>query len=166
MGNGSSCLDEFLSPLELERLKAETGFTNKHLRRLCIRFKHLDRCGKGYLDRDDLLFRLNELILNPVGDLIVDSLFDSATASAASEASSAGSLRRSPPIPDRLHFKEFVKAFAVFRPITSSTPEDGINSRVSKVRFLFNIADRSRNGHVSKEDLQDLLMQLLGGTLR
>ncbi len=61
MGGNTSCLDNVLTPVELERLKAETGFTSKHVRRLYIRFKHLDRAGKGYLDRDDLLFRLNEV---------------------------------------------------------------------------------------------------------
>ncbi len=102
--------------------------------------------------------------------MIVDSLFDTASSPPISSSSSnAETLTMSSSVTghnDRLYFKEFVRAFAVFRPCHSSTPENGVNSRSAKVRFLFNIADRSRNGFVSREDLQDLLMQLLGSTLR
>ena len=38
--------------------------------------------------------------------------------------------------------------------------------RSSKVRYLFSIADRGRNGYLSKEDLLELLHSLMGTTLR
>ena len=36
-------------------LKAETGFETRQVRRLFMRFKHLDRSNKGYLEKSDLL---------------------------------------------------------------------------------------------------------------
>lgn len=44
-----------LTPEELTRLKAETGFTDDNIKRLFTRFQHLDKDGKGYLDKDDLM---------------------------------------------------------------------------------------------------------------
>ena len=37
------------------RLKVETGFDTRQVRRLFLRFKHLDRSNKGYLEKSDLL---------------------------------------------------------------------------------------------------------------
>ena len=36
-------------------IKAETGFETRQVRRLFMRFKHLDRLHKGYLEKSDLL---------------------------------------------------------------------------------------------------------------
>ena len=35
--------------------KAETGFETRQVRRLFMRFNHLDRSNKGYLEKSDLL---------------------------------------------------------------------------------------------------------------
>ena len=71
-----STLEEELTEVELEHLKvsvntknfivnvtyrlllcpkAETGFETRQVRRLFMRFKHLDRSNKGYLEKSDLL---------------------------------------------------------------------------------------------------------------
>ena len=105
--------------------------------------------------------------MNPVGDLIVDSMFDIEGHD------------------DRLYFKEFVRHFAHFQPCNNNTKPSHVNSRQahrtsharletlvhfrrrsSKVRYLFSIADRGRNGYLSKEDLLELLHSLMGTTLR
>ena len=36
-------------------LQAQTGFETRQVRRLFMRFHHLDRGNKGYLEKDDLL---------------------------------------------------------------------------------------------------------------
>jgi Ca2+-binding EF-hand superfamily protein len=60
-GKQSSGLDDELTTLDLDHLKAETGFTTRHLRRLFMRFRHLDRGNRGYLEKEDLMLRLNEV---------------------------------------------------------------------------------------------------------
>jgi len=145
MGGHVSKLEEELTELELERLKVETGFDTRQVRRLFLRFKHLDRSNKGYLEKPDLLV-LKEIHMNPVGDLIVDSMFDDAH-------------------DDRLKFKEFVRHFAHFQPSNHNTKPSHINSRSSKVRYLFSIADRGHNGYLSQDDLLELLHTLMGTTL-
>lgn len=44
-----------LEPREVQQLQAETGFTRGNIKRLFHRFQHLDKDGKGYLTKQDLM---------------------------------------------------------------------------------------------------------------
>lgn len=85
--------------------------------RLYSRFLSLDKQGRGFLDRDDLL-RIPELAINPLGDRIVDAFF-----------SGQGD-------GERMNFRHFINVLAHFRPINKRKP-NAINSRESKLKCKF-----------------------------
>ena len=82
--------------------------------RLYSRFLSLDKQGRGYLDREDLL-RIPELAINPLGDRIVDAFF------------------RGQGDGERMNFRQFINVLAHFRPINKRKP-NSVNSRESKLR--------------------------------
>ncbi len=48
-------LTTLVSAEEIKEVRKETGFTKTQVRRLFSRFHHLDKEGKGFLTRDDLM---------------------------------------------------------------------------------------------------------------
>lgn len=80
----------------------------------------MDKQGRGYLDREDLL-RIPELAINPLGDRIVDAFF---TGEKYSEHN------------NRLNFRQFINVLAHFRPINKRKP-NLVNSRESKLKCKF-----------------------------
>ena len=141
MGGSSTKHDYHLTDEELNRVKEETGFTTAQVKRLFHRFQVLDVDGVGYLTKDELL-RVQEvrrassssflasgsicelslpglcfqIVLNPLGDKIVDSFFEKDN--------------------EFLDFIDFARTFAVFRPVKDSTPKDAVNSRDAKVKSI------------------------------
>ncbi len=96
----------FPSTDELKSLKAQTGFNATQLQRLFRRFHHLDKEGKGFLTKDDLMHvhEVNEvpnlfgkinhgietryslqIVLNPIGERIVDMFFQQRNAASRYE---------------------------------------------------------------------------------
>jgi len=47
---------------EMKKIKKETGFNSTQIKRLFRRFHALDKGGKGYLTKEDLM-QVNEVIL-------------------------------------------------------------------------------------------------------
>ncbi len=62
----------------------------------------------------------------------------------------------------RIYFEDFAKAFAVFRPISSKTAPQAVNSREAKIRYLFNLVDLNQDGKFTADELHDLLEQMMG----
>ena len=60
MGSRGSKADYDLSPEDFSLIQRETGFSKAQVRRLFLRFKHLDKGGKGFLVKGDLL-RIKEV---------------------------------------------------------------------------------------------------------
>ena len=63
---------------ELASLRDETGFSLAQLSRLHSRFCKLDREGRGFLTRPDLL-NIPQLAINPLSDRIVHAIFSDTT---------------------------------------------------------------------------------------
>lgn len=133
-----------LSPEMLKEVKMETGFSTRQVNRLFSRFQQLDHDNTQYLTKADL-HHIKEIILNPVGDRIVDFFF-------------VGNC-------EQLTFPKFARIFAIFRPIKKHTPDSAINSRESKLKLLFALADSNEDGNVCKEDLFELLEMMMGAKL-
>ena len=55
MGNAFHTHDYTLSAEEVKVIKKETGFSEAQVKRLFRRFHHLDKGGKGYLTKEELL---------------------------------------------------------------------------------------------------------------
>ena len=70
--------------------------------------------------------------------------------------------------PKQLDFDQFVRTFAVFRPIHKRGAEDteAPNSVKNKVRFLFNMFEGDNEGHVHKKEVYDLLELMVGAEVR
>ncbi|TRY79139.1 hypothetical protein TCAL_13725 [Tigriopus californicus] len=130
-----------LSPEMLKEVKIETGFTTRQVNRLFSRFQQLDHDNTQYLTKEDL-GHIKEIILNPLGDRIVDFFFVGNS--------------------EYLTFPMFARIFAIFRPLEKHTPDSEINSRESKLKLLFRLADSNEDGSICKEDLFELLEMMMG----
>uniref|UniRef100_A0A7E4ZZ80 Calcineurin B homologous protein 1 n=1 Tax=Panagrellus redivivus TaxID=6233 RepID=A0A7E4ZZ80_PANRE len=145
MGNMQASL--MLQKEEINEISEETGFTKNQIVRLYSRFLSLDKQGRGYLDREDLL-RIPELAINPLGDRIVDAFFTGENSEAQT----------------KLNFRQFINVLAHFRPINKRRPSD-INSRESKLRFAFSMYDLTKNGYVGKEEFKFILNMMVGSNI-
>ena len=108
-----------------------------------------------------------QVILNPVGNKIVDGFF--------------------PPGREELSFEDFAQTFAIFRPQKSSKrplPDEAVNSREAKVasqtcmhsiffqtdasfvsfqiKFLYCLIDSDMDGWFCKEDIYNILILMMG----
>ncbi|XP_075251380.1 calcineurin B homologous protein 1-like [Convolutriloba macropyga] len=124
---------------------------------LKTRFDALDRGFKGYLDRSDFL-AIPELVLNPVGDRIIDLFF---------QQSPEDSHRMG----EQLTFRSFLRAIVIFRPVKdkgcgnnlpASLEESTPNSRRNKLAFAFRMYDLNGDGAISKEEILAVLMMMVG----
>lgn len=88
--------------------------TPNQIERLYSRFTSLDRGDCGTLSRDDFL-RIPELAINPLGERIVNSFF------------------QSDDFNDRVNFRQFMQVLAHFIPIKKNK-ENRLNTREEKLR--------------------------------
>ncbi len=83
---------------------------------------------------------------------------------------------------DRIHFEDFARTFATFRPINKNTATYAVNSREAKViklikcnvwtkyyynlkfqiKYLFSMVDMQGEGQFTVDNLHDLLEQMMG----
>ena len=149
MGSKSSVLQE-----NLQEIATETGFTQNQINRLYSRFNSMDTNNKGFLDKEDFAV-ISE---NPVRDRIIEVLFE--------DHASQG----------KLNFRQFAKVFATFKRSpggssnkkkedTSETTSNEPSSRENKLRFLFNMYDRDKDGCINKTELLSILNMLVGDNL-
>lgn len=161
----------------------ETGFTKNQLVRLYSRFQRMDRDNDGVLRREDFL-RIPELVINPLGDRIVNAFFrrpfEKQQQFAGGSANNVAQ-RGTDNFPNNDHannviadnqsgngdddeevdFKKFVRVLAVFRPVkTNRRPV--LNSREDKLRFAFQIYDLDEDDKMSREELLSVLRELVG----
>ena len=113
---------------------------------------------QGYVSSDELM-NIPELSINPLARRL-ERLFDSINFKVRARSHDLLSLRR--PLPryrfQRYHgVQEFVGLLAAF------SPKAG---RAEKLQFLFTVHDIDGDGMLSSEDLQLMLRQLAGTSLR
>ncbi|XP_065137382.1 calcineurin B homologous protein 2 [Paramisgurnus dabryanus] len=130
---------------KLEELMQETGFSSAHIIRLHDRFKYLDREKKGHLCPQDF-GEIKGLAMNPIGDRIIDAFF--------------------PPGRETVDFQTFVRILAHFRPVDKNRPKEPnssepINSRINKLKFVFQMYDLDKDGKISRHDLLKVLRGML-----
>uniref|UniRef100_A0AC35TRY6 Ca2+/calmodulin-dependent protein phosphatase calcineurin subunit b n=1 Tax=Rhabditophanes sp. KR3021 TaxID=114890 RepID=A0AC35TRY6_9BILA len=144
MGNSNGSAK--LPPAEIKNIMAETGFTKNQVTRLYLRFRSLDCRGEGLLQRDDFL-KIPELVINPLGDRIIDAFF-----------------RDRDDIHDNINFHDFARVMAHFRPVASGK-KDTINSRIEKLRFAFSMYDLNKNGYITREEFKVILNMMVGSNI-
>ena len=137
MGSNSSLL---LQKEDIQIIAEETGFNPSQIKRLYNRFHSLDKGDTGVLTKNDLLL-IPELHVNPLCDRIIEVLID--------DHGREG----------KLNFRQFVQVFATFRRGKSNNPT---NSKVNKLRFLFNVYDRDKDNKINKNELLSVLKMLVG----
>ena len=140
MGSNSSLM---LQRDEIAEIAKETGFNSKQIKRLYNRFLSLDKDGLGFLTKQSLL-RIPELNVNPLRDRIVDVILD--------DHGQDGNI----------NFKQFALLFSVFR---RGHNESGTSSKENKLKFLFSIYDRDKDGKINKSELLAVLNMLIGYNL-
>ncbi|KAE9551063.1 hypothetical protein FO519_005730 [Halicephalobus sp. NKZ332] len=143
MGNMQASL--MLQKEEISEIADETGFSKNQIVRLYSRFLSLDKQGRGYLDREDLL-RIPELAINPLGDRIVDAFF------------------RGQGDGERMNFRQFINVLAHFRPINKRKP-NSVNSRESKLKFAFSMYDLNKNNYITREEFKYILNMMVGSNI-
>ncbi|XP_065883580.1 calcineurin B homologous protein 1-like [Dysidea avara] len=141
MGNVTS-----LSNDEIKEIHEETGFSASQIRRLYSRFCHLDKDGKGHLERKDLRL-IPELSVNPLGNRIIEAFFVDQNDS-----------RR--PV-EQVDFLQFTRTLATFRR-TEAKHSSELNTVDKKIEFVFRVYDIDRDGYISKDDLIHILRCLVG----
>ncbi|VDD96302.1 unnamed protein product [Enterobius vermicularis] len=142
MGNCRSMIHT-LPDEEIAEIAKETGFTRKQITRLHTRFLSLDKHGRGYLERDDF-FAIPEIVVNPLGDRIIDAFFD--------EVSDPEG---------QMKFEDFARVLAHFRPRKENETND-INSREKKLRFAFAMYDLNKNGYITRHEFKVILIMMIG----
>jgi Ca2+-binding EF-hand superfamily protein len=142
MGLGSS-MD--LERYEIDEISRQTGFSNKQIKHLNSRFNTLDRNNNGYLSRQDFVAKA-ELKVNPMRDRIIDVLINDFGDN------------------DRLTFKQFVYVLSVFKRRVNND-EVVNNNRENRMKFLFSIYDRDKDGKINKIELLSILNILVGQSL-
>ncbi|XP_066494749.1 calcineurin B homologous protein 2-like [Tiliqua scincoides] len=126
---------------EQEAIMRDTGFSQANVLRLYERFQALDKDEKGYLSKKDLL-GIGELAVNPIGDRIIDAFFED-----GSEATD---------------FRTFAQVLAHFRPVEGSVSSDSVNSRLSKLKFAFQLYDQDKDGKISRLEMMQVLRMMIG----
>ena len=117
----------------------ETGFQPGEIKKLYARFRKLDRKGRGFIRREDLL-KIPELAMNPLVHRII-ALFRPSDAI----AKDAGVWQ--------INFKEFLKALSVFS-------ENG--NIEAKAKFAFRVYDINQDGFISQTELFEVMKTMVG----
>uniref|UniRef100_A0A8D0DPR0 Calcineurin like EF-hand protein 2 n=1 Tax=Salvator merianae TaxID=96440 RepID=A0A8D0DPR0_SALMN len=126
---------------EQEAIMAETGFSQANVLRLYQRFQALDKDEKGCLSKYDLE-GIGHLAVNPIGDRIIDAFFQDGR--------------------ETVDFRTFIHILAHFRPVEGSAGSKGINSRLSKLKFAFQLYDQDKDGKISRAEMLQVLRMMLG----
>ncbi|XP_054758740.1 calcineurin B homologous protein 1-like [Lytechinus pictus] len=143
MGSRTSSL---LQQEEIEEIQQETGFSPKQIVRLYSRFTNLDKSDRGMLRVEDL-YRIPELVINPLGERIIQTFF--------LECES-----------DQINFRQFMTTLGLFRPYHKK--HDGleaINTREKKLKFAFQMYDVDNDGSIARDELLVLLHMMVGSNI-
>ncbi|XP_046849226.1 calcineurin B homologous protein 1-like isoform X1 [Xenia sp. Carnegie-2017] len=130
---------------DIEQIKKETGFSEKQIKRLYVRFSHLDSRGCGLLSREDF-GRIPELAINPLNERIIDSFYFNSDENDEQEG---------------CNFREFMKTLAHFRR-SSKKGHNPLNTAEEKLKFIFRIYDLDNDGNITKVDLLKILEMMVG----
>jgi len=153
MGNWSSSENwPQISEDRVAQIQTDTGFTSPQVDRLWKRFQELDRGQKNYLTREDFL-NLPDLGINPLCDRIIHAFFQD-----------DGDEKDQ----NKLEFIDFVKVLAHFRPIKKEKEANGrniLNSRSDKLRFAFRMYDIDGDNKISKEEVLEVLLMIVGSNI-
>ncbi|GAM23803.1 hypothetical protein SAMD00019534_069780 [Acytostelium subglobosum LB1] len=121
---------------EIEELQnASKVFSQKEVKRLFKRFKRLDKEEKGTINVEDFS-QIPELSMNPLLPRLI-SIFD---------------VNRS----GQLNFAQFVNTLSVFHPNAE---------KIDKIKLLFKVYDINNDGFVTKQEIQSVLMMMVGKNL-
>ncbi|XP_028396089.1 calcineurin B homologous protein 1-like [Dendronephthya gigantea] len=142
MGLNSSTM---LQDQDIEQIKKETGFSEQQIKRLYIRFLHLDSRGSGTLSREDF-GRIPELAINPLNERIIDSFYFNCNENDEQE---------------ECNFREFMKTLAHFRQF-SKKGHNPLNTEEEKLKFIFSIYDIDKDGIITQADLLKILEMMVG----
>ncbi|XP_054856017.1 calcineurin B homologous protein 2-like [Eublepharis macularius] len=126
---------------DMEAITTETGFSQANISRLYQRFQALDKDEKGYLSKNDLQ-GIGELAVNPIGDRIINAFFQDGR--------------------ETTDFRTFVHVLAHFRPVEGTVGSENINSRLSKLKFAFQLYDQDKDGKISRAELLQVLRMMIG----
>lgn len=129
---------------EVLAIQKETGFQSNQIIRLFSRFTSLDKEQNGFLTADDF-HRIPELAINPLSERIVHAFFENGY--------------------EHVNFRQFMRTLAHFRPCSSKTEPEALNSRENKLKFVFSIYDYDHNNKISKKELLDVLKLLVGSNI-
>nr|XP_034972756.1 calcineurin B homologous protein 2-like isoform X2 [Zootoca vivipara] len=138
MGGQTSQL--FTVPEQQEIMK-ETGFSEASVVRLYQRFQALDKDEKGFLSKDDFE-GIGELAVNPIGDRIINAFF--------------------PDGRETTDFRTFTRVLAHFRPVEGPGGLQNANSRLSKLKFAFQLYDQDKDGKISRAEILQVLRMMIG----
>ncbi|XP_033014503.1 calcineurin B homologous protein 2-like [Lacerta agilis] len=138
MGGQTSQL--FTVPEQQEIMK-ETGFSEANVVRLYQRFQALDKDEKGFLSKDDFE-GIGELAVNPIGDRIIGAFF--------------------PDGRETTDFRTFTRVLAHFRPVEGPGGSQNANSRLSKMKFAFQLYDQDKDGKISRAEILQVLRMMIG----
>ena len=136
MGVAASSTD--LQTADINELERDSGFRPGEVKKLYDRFRKLDRTGRGFIRREDLL-KIPELAMNPLVHRII-ALFRP-TDSVGKDGVW------------QINFKEFLKALSVFS-------EKG--SIEAKASFAFRIYDVDGDGFVGHSDMVEVMKAMVG----
>ncbi|XP_072164995.1 calcineurin B homologous protein 1-like [Diadema setosum] len=143
MGSRTSSL---LQQEEIDQIQQETGFSPKQIVRLYSRFTNLDKSDSGFLRVEDL-YRIPELVINPLGERIIQTFF------AGSES-------------DQINFRQFMRTLALFRPYKKKRDgEEALNTRHNKLNFAFKMYDVDSDGKIARDELLVLLHMMVGSNI-
>ncbi|KAL8219931.1 UNVERIFIED_CONTAM: hypothetical protein K2H54_036398, partial [Gekko kuhli] len=59
-------------------------------------------------------------------------------------------------------FRTFIHILAHFRPVEGVVRSESINSRLSKLKFAFQLYDQDQDGKISRDELLQLLRMMIG----
>mmetsp|Transcript_14338 Transcript_14338/g.16269 ORF Transcript_14338/g.16269 Transcript_14338/m.16269 type:complete len:184 (+) Transcript_14338:300-851(+) len=130
MGAGGSHEEE-LRAEEIAELVKLSGFRKREIEKLYLRFRKLDRGGKGFVMRAELL-KIPELTMNPLCKRIMNHF--------------GGEDK------DRMNFTEFVQYLSTFNKQAS---------RNEKAQALFEVFDRDEDGYISSKELLEILKSMV-----
>ena len=103
---------------------------------------------------------LFQLEVNPLKENIIHEFFKPSQEEQNAAFLESRPVRR----PKKLEFDTFVRTFAVFRPIHKAEKGDPEqpNSLENKVKFLFDMFDADKSGHVHKAEVLAVLERMVG----
>ncbi|XP_061453922.1 calcineurin B homologous protein 2-like [Rhineura floridana] len=138
---GGQASSQLFAVPDQEQILRETGFSQATVERLYQRFQVLDKEEKGYLSKEDLE-GIGELAVNPIGDQIINAFFQDGRETA--------------------DFQTFARVLAHFRPAEGPGGSENVNSRLSKLKFAFQLYDQDKDGKISRAEILQVLRLMIG----